>query len=145
MSNMTVANRNLDAIPNPTDFRDKLFEPTLIEIPPQIELDDYRQYNVPVLDQTNEGACTGFGLATVANYLLRQRQIRPDKTPVSPRMFYEMAKRHHHTYYNRVRERANATNNFELQFNAYVQFHLRAEVYFKGVEESLTLWRYPNF
>jgi hypothetical protein len=49
---------------------------------------------VPILDQGREGACTGFGLATVAHYLLRRRQVVPDDIEVSPRMFYDMAKRY---------------------------------------------------
>jgi hypothetical protein len=89
-----VVRRVLDARPDTADFRDLLFVPTLIEVPPIIELDDYLRYEVPVLDQGVEGACTGFGLATVANYLLRRRMVRPDTVCVSPRMFYEIAKRY---------------------------------------------------
>ena len=54
----------------------------------------YRRWQVPILDQGTEGACTGFGLATVAHYLLRRRAVVPDPEPVSPRMLYEMAKRY---------------------------------------------------
>lgn len=86
--------RVLDARPDTLDFRDKMFQPTLIEVPSRIDLDDYRRVGTPVLDQGFQGACTGFGLATVANYLLRKRRITPDATPVSPRMLYEMARRH---------------------------------------------------
>ena len=71
-----------------------MFAPTLVEVPLRLDLDAYRQVEVPVLDQGTEGACTGFGLATVANYLLRRRQVDPDQIPVSPRMFYEIARRH---------------------------------------------------
>jgi hypothetical protein len=83
-----------DARPDTVDFRDKIFVPTLIEVPTMIPLEDYLQWAVPVLNQGQEGACTGFGLATVANYLLRKRRVMPDTTPVSPRMIYEMAKRY---------------------------------------------------
>jgi hypothetical protein len=107
--------RALDAIPDTLDFRDRMFVPTLVEVPAERPLADYRRYKVPVLDQQGEGACTGFGLATVANYLLRARDARPgDARPggrraagaragaarrgpppaVSPRMLYEMAKRY---------------------------------------------------
>ncbi|MDB5320605.1 MAG: peptidase, partial [Phycisphaerales bacterium] len=86
--------RTLDARPDTPDFRDKLYEATLVEVPPLIPLEDYQQRGVPILDQGQEGACTGFGLATVANYLLRGRKVRPDTGPVSPRMFYEMARRY---------------------------------------------------
>ena len=83
-----------DARPDTLDFRDRMFEPTLIEVPTRIDLAEYRQYRVPVLNQGIEGACTGFGLSTVANYLLRKRKVVPDPTPVSPRMLYEMARRY---------------------------------------------------
>jgi len=86
--------RTFDVLPDPTDFRDRLFVPTLIEVPPRIDLNHYLKWGIPVLDQGNEGACTGFALATVANYLLHRRQVDPDKVPVSPRMIYEMAKRY---------------------------------------------------
>ena len=86
--------RALDARPDTPDFRDKLFEATLVEVPPVVPLSEYREWEVPILDQGREGACTGFGLATVANYLLRRRRVEPDQTPVSPRMFYEMARRY---------------------------------------------------
>jgi hypothetical protein len=86
--------RVLDARPDTLDFRDRLYEATLVEVPPRIDLDRYLRYRVPILDQGQEGACTGFGLATVANYLLRRRHVMPDRDPVSPRMLYEMARRY---------------------------------------------------
>ncbi len=84
----------LDARPDTLDFRDKMYDATLYEVPTMISLDEYRQWQVPILDQGQEGACTGFGLATVANYLLRRRRVVPDPIPVSPRMLYEMARRY---------------------------------------------------
>ena len=55
-----------------------MYVPTLVEVPTHIPLGDYLDYEVPILDQGSEGACTGFGLATVANYLLRAaRRARP--------------------------------------------------------------------
>ncbi len=86
--------RQLDALPDTLDFRDRMFEATLVEVPVRIALDEYQRWQVPILDQGTEGACTGFGLATVAQYLLRRRAVVPDPEPVSPRMFYEMAKRY---------------------------------------------------
>jgi hypothetical protein len=87
----------LDAIPDAVDFRDAMFVPTLVEVPPERPLAAYRRLKVPVLDQQGEGACTGFALATVANYLFRARK-RPARAAappqVSPRMLYEMAKRY---------------------------------------------------
>ena len=86
--------RTLDARPDTLDFRDKMFEPTLIEVPIRRPLSDYRSAKVPILDQGREGACTGFGLATVIHYLLRTRQVVPDPVAVSPRMLYDMARRY---------------------------------------------------
>lgn len=86
--------RVLDARRDALDFRDKMYVPTLIEVPMRISLDSYRALRTPILDQGREGACTGFGLATVANYLLRAGKIVDDREPVSPRMLYNMARRY---------------------------------------------------
>ena len=90
----TTVSRTFNVRRDPTDFRDLMFVPTLIEVPTLVPTSDYLRYKVPVLDQGTEGACTGFGLATVANYLLLRRQVIPDAVPVSARMFYEMARRY---------------------------------------------------
>ncbi len=90
----------LNAIPDSPDFRDRMFEPTLVNVPPERPLSLYRriQPRIPVLDQGREGACTGFALATVVHYLLRTRagaaRRRDRSTRVSPQMLYEMAKRY---------------------------------------------------
>jgi hypothetical protein len=86
--------RIFDARADTLDFRDLMYVPTLIEVPSTIPLETYAKFEVPVLDQKSEGACTGFGLATVANYLLRRRAVVPDRAPVSPRMLYELARRY---------------------------------------------------
>lgn len=86
--------RVFNARPDTLDFRDKIYVANLYEVPTRIDLADYKQWEVPILDQGQEGACTGFGLATVANYLLRRRRVVSDPKPVSPRMLYEMAKRY---------------------------------------------------
>lgn len=86
--------RRLDARPDTLDFRDLMYVPTLVEVPTHIPLGDYQDVGVPVLDQGSEGACTGYGLATVCNYLLLQRRVVPDPVPVSARMLYHLAKRY---------------------------------------------------
>ncbi|MGE0590988.1 MAG: C1 family peptidase [Vicinamibacterales bacterium] len=86
--------RVLDARPDTLDFRDRMFEPSLVEVPLRRPLEAYQAVGVPVLDQGREGACTGFGLATVVHYLLRTRRVDPDPDLVSPRMLYEMARRY---------------------------------------------------
>ena len=50
--------RTLDARPDTLDFRDRMFEPTLIEVPVRRTLQDYRKRRVPILDQGTDGACT---------------------------------------------------------------------------------------
>jgi len=77
----------LNAQQDVPDLRDWPYEPTLRQL---------RRYLRPpsdlmILDQKSEGACTGFGLAAVINYL---NQERGENMRVSPRMLYEMAKRH---------------------------------------------------
>lgn len=83
-----------NARPDSLDFRDKLYSPNLYEVPTHIDLEDYIKVGVPILDQGREGACTGFGLATVANYLLIKRKVIPDRNRVSARMLYQMARRY---------------------------------------------------
>ena len=62
--------------------------------PTERPLAQYQKARVPILDQGREGACTGFGLATVIHYLLRTRRVVPDRTDVSPWMLYDMARRY---------------------------------------------------
>lgn len=93
MAGRTAA-RTLDAMPDTIDFRDAMYVPTLVEVPPIRPDLEFRAREIPVLDQGKEGACTGYGLATVANYLLKTRSMRPDATAVSARMLYNMAKRY---------------------------------------------------
>jgi hypothetical protein len=78
----------LDARPDTIDFRDRMYTPSLVEVPVERPLTAFLKTKVPVLNQGQEGSCTGFGLATVANYLLRTRALRPDTVGVSPRMLY---------------------------------------------------------
>ena len=89
-----AATRTFDARPDTLDFRDVMFVPTLVEVPTHIPLGDYLDAGVPVLDQGEEGACTGYGLATVCHYLQLRRKVVPDAAPVSPRMLYHLARRY---------------------------------------------------
>ena len=95
--------RALDARPDRLDFRDLLYRAPLRSLPPRFPVDAELKRFLPtyvkaglVLNQGSEGACTGFGLACVTNYLLWRRHLDAGtKTPmesVSPRMFYELAK-----------------------------------------------------
>lgn len=81
-----AAKRKLDAFPDRIDLRDWYYQPTLGALPDTL----VNSGQVPlILDQGQEGACTGFALAAVINYLLAQRGAR---RVVSPRMLYEMAR-----------------------------------------------------
>ncbi len=68
-----------------------MYQASLIEVPPRRALEKYCEAGVPIRDQGREGACTGFGLATVVNYLLRMPAM-VGAANVSPRMLYEMAR-----------------------------------------------------
>ena len=94
MAKTRNAPRVLDARKDTLDFRDLMYEATLVEVPAYRSLDDYRKAQVPILDQGQEGACTGFGLATVAHYLLRTHRVGRDATVISPYMFYDLARRY---------------------------------------------------
>jgi hypothetical protein len=80
--------RTLDAFPDKIDFRDWEYLPTLRALPDEI----INIHAVPtILNQGTEGACTGFALAAVINFLLHQRKL---KRRISPRMIYELARRY---------------------------------------------------
>lgn len=86
--------RVLDARPDTADFRDRMFEPTLVDVPSEMPLALFGALGVPVLDQGEEGACTAYGLATVAHTLLRRRRPDPVTLRMSTRMLYDMARRY---------------------------------------------------
>lgn len=84
----SATGRVLDAVPDRIDIRDWFYYPRLAALPDQL----VNVESVPaILDQGQEGACTGYALAAVINYLLRQRNLN---RRVSPRMLYEMARRY---------------------------------------------------
>lgn len=85
-----------------TDLRDRLYMPPPRSLPQIFPADDdLRQYMGAyiraglILDQGREGACTGFGLACVINYLRWQAAGRPIKLEsASPRMLYKFARQY---------------------------------------------------
>lgn len=90
----------LDARPDRVDLRDREYQPRLVSLPSQFPdkafiREHFPTYGRLVLNQGYEGACTGFGLAAVVNYLLWKRAL--DGGPwhdesVSPRMLYHLAR-----------------------------------------------------
>ena len=77
-------------VPDRLDLRDRPYMPEL-HTPPAIEMT--RLARLPVLDQQDTSACTGFALASVVNFLLRKHRD-PHSPPMSPFMLYSMARRY---------------------------------------------------
>jgi len=92
----------LDATKDPADLRDRLYLPKPLSLPDLYPTnEDIGQYLSAytkaglILDQGAEGACTGFGLACVINYLRwRKSGLAPELDSVSPRMLYNFARRY---------------------------------------------------
>lgn len=91
----------LNVTPDQTDLRDRPYLPpprSLVQaFPADHEIKQfmaaYTQAGL-ILDQGQEGACTGFGLACVINYLRWRSAGMPKKLEsVSPRMLYKFARR----------------------------------------------------
>lgn len=87
--------RRLDAFPDKIDVRDWFYQPSLNALPDQLINCD----RIPlILDQGEEGACTGFALAAVINFHLvingRSTVQKIKQECASPRMLYEMARRY---------------------------------------------------
>lgn len=100
MPKKTFGNRTFDARPDRVDLRDRLYQPPLVSLPerfPNPQIIDQRLGSYArrfVLDQGQEGACTGFGLSAMINYLLWRRndyRLRGHSN-VSARMLYHMAR-----------------------------------------------------
>jgi hypothetical protein len=91
----------LDARPDRLDLRDLPYRPSVVCLAPIYPGEKDISKLLPrylgaglVLDQESEGACTGFGLAAVINYLLWRRSglKLKSKDKVSPRMLYHLAR-----------------------------------------------------
>lgn len=102
MPKVKLNGKLLDARPDRIDLRDREYQPRLRSLPPEFpNPKQIKQYFSRyaraglILDQGQEGACTGFGLGAVINYL-RWRQAVERKTKVAPkvseRMLYHLAK-----------------------------------------------------
>ncbi|MFZ6871734.1 C1 family peptidase [Undibacterium sp. Di27W] len=86
----------LDARPDRLDIRDRIYIPRVLNLPRaypdkafvKTHFSKYLKAGM-VLDQGSDGACTGFGLAAVINYLFWRRD--GINTESSPRMIYHLA------------------------------------------------------
>ena len=96
------APRSLTVRKDPTDLRDRPYTPPPRGLQDVFPLDAEIKQFLPtygragmVLDQGQEGACTGFGLACVVNYLRWRKAGLPAKMEsVSARMLYNFARRY---------------------------------------------------
>lgn len=98
----TSRRATLNVTPDVADLRDRLYTPPPRSLPQIFPADaeikqfmgSYTQAGL-ILDQGQEGACTGFGLACVINYLRWCAAGMPKKLEsVSPRMLYKFARRY---------------------------------------------------
>ncbi len=86
---------------DPADLRDRAYAPPPISLPQVYPANGDIKHFIGtytkaglILDQGQEGACTGFGLACVVNYLRWRGAGMPKKLEsVSPRMLYQFARR----------------------------------------------------
>ena len=76
--------------PDKLDLRDRQYRPAIALQPPQRLIP---KLILPVLNQRETSACTGFALSNVANHLLIKAG-RAKEAPVSPFMIYDMARRY---------------------------------------------------
>jgi hypothetical protein len=84
------------------DIRDRLYLPPPVSLQEAYPTNEQIKSLLPrytraglILDQGEEGACTGFGLASVVNYLRWRKLAQPTKLEsVSPRMLYNFARRY---------------------------------------------------
>lgn len=92
--------QRFDARPDRVDFRDREYRPVLESLPDEYPNRVDINHLIPsytsslILNQGSEGACTGFGLAAVVNYLLFKCSLETGETvqSVSARMLYHMAR-----------------------------------------------------
>ncbi|WP_326543560.1 C1 family peptidase [Pseudorhodoferax sp.] len=101
-SSATTSRPPLTARKDAVDLRDRPYQPPAINLVQAFPDDAEVQALLPrysraglILDQGQEGACTGFGLACVINHLRWRKAGLPDTLEsVSPRMLYNFARRY---------------------------------------------------
>ncbi len=79
--------------PDPDDDRDQVYAGSGAPLPAAVPPEVFKEHAGPVFSQGVEASCTGMALAGIANYLIR-RYVDAGAESVSPRMMYEMARRH---------------------------------------------------
>ncbi len=88
-----VGNRSLvrNVVPDRLDLRDRMYLPPVAVIPGQTLEPNT---DIPVLNQEDTSACTGFALASVVYHLQRKARRDVKECRVSPFMLYSMARRY---------------------------------------------------
>lgn len=80
-----------NVVPDRLDLRDRTYMPSVVVIPgPVLEPNN----DIPVLNQRDTNACTGFALTSVVYHLMRAARRKPAECFVSPFMLYSMARRY---------------------------------------------------
>jgi hypothetical protein len=79
------------AVPDRLDFRDRLYQPP-VSAAPNLVLEP--NTDIPVLNQEETNACTGFALASVVYHLQHRAKRKQADCCVSPFMLYSMARRY---------------------------------------------------
>jgi hypothetical protein len=104
MPSFNLDQLTLDARPDRLDLRDRIYQPPLVGLAPRVptttEITDFLPRYIAdgrILDQASEGACTGFGLGCVVNYLLWRNAVvvggaKTSPPVVSTRMLYHLAR-----------------------------------------------------
>ncbi len=78
-------------VPDSIDLRDRPYIPSIRIIPAEVFAPKVR---IPVLNQRQTNACTGFALASVIYHLQLAAKRKPAQYEVSPFMLYSMARRY---------------------------------------------------
>ena len=86
-----MTDRKRTAVPDRLDLRDRVYMPPVGVVP---DLSRDQKTNIPVLDQGQTNACTGFALATVVYHLQHSAKRKQMDYRVSPFMLYSMARRY---------------------------------------------------
>ncbi len=90
----TFDRMRLNVRPDPVDYRDIYYQPTLIEVPPHNHAQNILHPHFRVRRQGSEGSCTGQALAAVLDLQNIKRYMQGADVPLklSARMAYESAK-----------------------------------------------------
>ncbi|RXK61711.1 peptidase C1A papain [Lacibacter luteus] len=80
-----------NVVPDKIDIRDRMYQPAVTTAPGKSFI---QKTKLPILNQKETSACTGFALATVVNFLVRKIDPANQTFTASPFMLYSMARRY---------------------------------------------------